>query len=134
MATDIWQDRIMFALQKLIQGETPWDIYHLKPHGSECLVFTPITETQLNATTGGTVYRYTLAVDCYTGSAADADSDDLLQQIANIKRVLNDNTEYQTGGISYYFDGAVESIEYDWNAEDEWKARITWAGTHEEVS
>ena len=133
MATNIWQDRIIYALTKLLETGTAWKVYYLKPHGAECLVLTPLSETQLNTTTGGTVYRYTLAINLYTASAAVADHDDLLEQVADIKRVLNDNTHYQTGGVSYYFDGSVDEIEYDWLAEDDWKAQITWSGTHEEV-
>jgi hypothetical protein len=135
MATNIWQDRIIFALQKLLQESSPWKCYYLKPRGSECLVFTPALEAQLAKTTGGTVYRYTLLIDIYTASAATADRDDLLQQVADIKRILNDNTHYQPSSINYYFDGVVDGIEYDWDDEDEggWKARITWSGTHEEV-
>jgi len=134
VATDIWQDRIVFALQKLIQESSAWQCFYLKPHGAECLVFTPAVELQLAKTTGGTVYRYTVTIDVYTASAAGADRADLLQQVANIKRILNDNTHYQTSTTNYYFDGVVDGIEYDWNDDEEWKARITWSGTHEEVT
>ena len=134
MATNIWQDRIIYALQKVIQTGSSWKCYYLKPRGSECLVFTPSLEEQIAKTTGGTVYRYTLTIDIYTPSAADTDDDVLTQQVADIKRLLNDNTHYLTGGATYYFNGVVDGIEYDWIDEEDWKARITWSGTNEEVT
>ena len=135
MATDIWQDRILFAVRKLIESGTSWKCYDLKPRGAECLVFVPNPEFQLNSTTSGTVFRYPLDIEVYTATATDADREAMLQQLANIKRILNDNTHYQTGGINYYFDGSIEGVEYDWDDEEEnhWKARIAWSATHEEV-
>ena len=132
MATNILYDRIIYSLRKLIETATPWKCYDLKPHGAECVVLTPDSATHIATTTDGTVYRYTIFIDYYSSLSSEG-LERLSNNVADIVDVLNDNTHYQPS-TSYYFDGVVENIEYDWGSEDDWKARITWSGTHEEVA
>ena len=132
MATNILQDRILFSLRKLIESNTQWKCYDLKPHGATCIVLTPDSATHIASTTDGTVYRWTVLIDFHSPAAVESLSR-LSQDVSDIVRVLNDNTYYQPS-TSYYFAGMVDSIDYDWLNESDWKARITWSCTHEEVA
>ena len=135
MATNILYDRVLAALRYLFEYNANWHCYELYPRGSECLVFIPTTTTQVATTTGGTVFRYTVLIDLHTAIRSELALKHVSQMTADIVRILNDNTHYRdTNDLEHYYDGVVESIEYDWTDENEWMARITWSCSHEEVT
>ena len=134
MATNILYDRIIFALRKILEAGLPYTAYDLKPMAARCLVLIPIAEDQSGSHSDGTAYRYTVAVEYYTPSIKEVKR--LSQEVADIKRLLNDNDHYKPASETYYCGGFVESIEYDWLATEEgdWKARLIWSCLNVEVS
>jgi hypothetical protein len=135
MATDILNDRILFALRKIIESDTPFKCFNLKPRGSECIVFVPSNPSQINITTDGTGYNYPVSIDFHSPVAVE-DVNRISQEISDILRVLNDNCHYSTGGVYYWHNGMVDDVEYNWETEESesYKARILWSCTHEEVT
>jgi broad specificity polyphosphatase/5'/3'-nucleotidase SurE len=135
MATNIIYDRIFKGL-KLILGRRAVIEGDLEPKAAEFIRLSTETSPELIENTGASyAMLYSINIDLVTNRAKRPKY--ITQALANIIRLLNQNTAYTTGGVYYWHDGAIITTEpgtlLDEDGQVIYAGRILWTATHTEL-
>ena len=135
MATNIVYDRIFKGL-KLILGRRAVIEGDLEPKAAEFIRLSVESSPELIENTGASyAMLYSINIDLVTNRAKKPKY--ITQALANISRLLNQNTAYTASSVYYWHDGAIEGTEPGLALDDEGKelyaGRILWTATHTEI-
>jgi len=134
MATNIVYDRIFKGL-KLVLGRSAVIDGDLEPKAAEFIRLSQESYPELIENTGASyAMLYSINIDLVTNRAKRPKY--ITQALANISRLLNQNTAKTTSGIYYWHDGAILTTEPSLALDDDGKelyaGRILWTATHTE--
>ena len=119
---NVIQDRVIDSLYTLLADEFAIPIHFDEHEGNQSFLITPVTDEIEDSLTGGQVRNYTVQISYELQSGGNYTKNSM-KQISEIterlKRLLYNNRDYTVSGTSQFYNGIVNSIVYERDADDQ---------------
>tara|TARA_R110000803_G_scaffold3866_2_gene13203 strand:- start:4290 stop:4718 length:429 start_codon:yes stop_codon:yes gene_type:complete len=115
-------DRVIDSLQTIIADEFNIQVYFGEHEGNQSFLITPSEDVLEDSLTSGQVRHYTVSIEYQLQSAGNYTKNSMKQVSAiteRMKRLLYNNRNYTVSGTTQFYNGIVENIVYERDAEDQ---------------
>tara|TARA_Y100001938_G_C7935898_1_gene351748 strand:+ start:227 stop:646 length:420 start_codon:yes stop_codon:yes gene_type:complete len=112
---NIFYERIITSVEKLIANEFKIQIYYDEHQGNQSFLITPISDELDELTANGQSRNYSINIS-YQLNATENYNKNHIKQVSLIaermKRLIFNNKNYSVSGVNQFFNAEVSSIEY----------------------